>query len=316
MNKIFLCLLTLSAVGVFMMLIMNNIDYSVHTSGQKCLPSCSSRENHQHYTTSDEMRYILYGDGTEFSVYDPRLLDFIRTHITQPSPTRPRRLTKPLKIDASQMHQSPFVDKLLSRRRDGFFIECGAADGESFSNSLFFERVRNWTGLLIEANPGYYRQLLNKNRRAYVLGSCLSTELRPMTVRMQPAGLLGGITNMMPKSHSNRIIRRPEVAIVCFPLNSIMAALNVSCVDYLSLDVEGPELEILHTIDWSRLRIDVITVEYRILGNSKHGINVTATLSKLRSLREFFKKTHLYREVAVLPHGDDALGLDVAFSRI
>jgi len=49
--------------------------------------------------------------------------------------------------------QSAFVDKLLSGRRDGFFVECGAADGESFSNSLFFELERNWTGLLIEANP-------------------------------------------------------------------------------------------------------------------------------------------------------------------
>jgi len=35
----------------------------------------------------------------------------------------------------------------------GFFIEIGSYDGESLSNTLFFEMRRNWTGLLIEANP-------------------------------------------------------------------------------------------------------------------------------------------------------------------
>jgi len=57
--------------------------------------------------------------------------------------------------DASQVGQSRFVDTLLSGRRDGFFIECGAADGEVYSNSLFFELERNWTGLLIEVSTVY-----------------------------------------------------------------------------------------------------------------------------------------------------------------
>jgi len=69
-----------------------------------------------------------------------------------------------------------------------------------------------------------------------------------------------------------------------------MAALNITHVDYLSLDVQGPELEILHTVDWSRLHIDVITVEYIITGGPKIGINKNATLNKLRKLRQFFSR--------------------------
>ena len=61
--------------------------------------------------------------------------------------------------------QSQFVDKRLSQRRDGFYVECGAVDGETISNSLFFELERDWTGLLIEANPAYYSKLLAKNRK-------------------------------------------------------------------------------------------------------------------------------------------------------
>ena len=269
------------------------------------------------YSTSDEMRYILYGIGDQFSPYDQQLVDYVRSHISRPSLTRPRQLAKQGK-DASQAGQSRFVDRLLSERRGGFFIECGAADGESFSNSLFFELERNWTGLLIEANPDYHRALLNKNRRAYVLRTCLNTEPRPATVRMQPAGVLGGIADKMHQSHLTFIgaHKKPEVAVNCFPLNTITSALGISHVDYLSLDVEGPEIEILRTVDWTRLHIDVITVEYRIYGGDKIGIDQAATLKKLKDLREFFRDTGIYREVGLLPNGSDAGGLDVVFSHM
>jgi len=315
--------LTVLVIGLVMSLVSKYIvagggerDGSTHLTTRA---SDGGAVHRQRYTTSDQMRYILYGEGTEFSAYDPSLLDYIRSHISRSTATRPRQLERPgRRSDASQTGQSALVDRLLSGRRGGFFIECGAADGEKFSNSLFFELERNWTGLLIEANPDFHRALLEKNRRAYVLGTCLSTELRPMTVRMQPDGLFGGIVNTTDKSVPDRIgaLKKPEVSVLCFPLNSIMAALDVSYVDYLSLDVEGPELEILRTVDWSQLRIDVVTVEYRILGDKKFVTNRPATLSKLRDLRKFFNDTGLYREVAVLPHGSDARGLDVVFTRI
>lgn len=57
------------------------------------------------------------------------------------------------------------VDKKLKGRRDGFFIECGAADGHSHSNTLFLETERNWTGLLIEANQRYFKTILGLNRQ-------------------------------------------------------------------------------------------------------------------------------------------------------
>jgi len=175
-----------------------------------------------------------------------------------------------------------------------------------------------WTGLLIEANPDYHRALLDKNRHAYVLRTCLSTERRPTTVRMQPAGALGGIADKMHKSHLTFIGAniKPEIAVNCFPLNTITAELGVSHVDYLSLDVEGPEIEILRTVDWTRLHIDVITVEYRIYGGDKIGIDQPTTLKKLSDLRQFFLDTGIYREVALLPNGSDAGGLDVVFSRL
>ena len=310
------CQLHLSAVNCRFCVIGNTESTSQWNTGNTSAASC------QRYSTSDEMRYILYGEGVQFSMYDQRLLDYIRSHITQQSPTRPRRLTIPQnKTDTSQVGQSTFIDNLLSGRRDGFFIECGAADGEIFSNSLFFELERNWTGVLIEANPTYYRALLDRNRRAYVLRTCLSTERRPATVRLQPAGVLGGIVGKMHPSHlefiGSRKKQEVEVEVNCFPLNAITAALGVSHIDYLSLDVEGPEVEILRTVDWTRLHVDTITVEYRVLGeHSIDKIDARATLVKLEDVRQFFRDTGIYQEVDILPRGTNVLGLDIVFSRI
>ena len=64
----------------------------------------------------------------------------------------------------------PFVvDNILNKKLGGFFIEAGAHDGESISNSLFFELSRNWTGLLVEPNPLTFCKLLTKNRKAYAI---------------------------------------------------------------------------------------------------------------------------------------------------
>ena len=273
------------------------------------------------YSTSDEMQYILYGvEGSrQFSLYDEQLLDYIRSRISQPSVTRPRQLAQRQKKDASEYGQSTFVDKLLSGRRGGFFIECGAADGETYSNSLFFELERNWTGLLIEANSDYHRKLLEKNRRAYVLNACLSTERRPTTVRFAPAGLLGGILEKMHPAHVAGMgsSKEPQVTLNCFPLSSITAALGVSHIDYLSLDVEGPEIEILKTVDWTRLQIEIISLEYRVYGENMVGQHRPGTMQRLKDMRTFFRDTGVYREVGLIPSvsvEDD--GIDVIFSRV
>ena len=270
------------------------------------------------YSTSDEMLYILYGIGDQFSPHNQQVLEYIRSHISRPSMTRPRQLVRSRIKDASQDGQSAFVDELLSGRRNGFFIECGAADGEIFSNSLFFELHRNWTGLLIEANPDYHRALLHKNRHAYVLRACLNVERRPAIVRLRRDGVLSGLVDTAHQSRLSFVnnTTNRDVEVNCFPLNAITAALGVSHVDYLSLDVEGPELEILRTVDWTSLYIDVITVEYRVMVGKHLGVDKSATLKKLNDLRQFFRDTGIYHEVAVLPSGGDANGLDVVFSRI
>ena len=54
-------------------------------------------------------------------------------------------------------------------------MEAGAFDGETASNTAYLETVLDWTGLLVEMNPLYFTQLIGKNRNAYCLQACLSS---------------------------------------------------------------------------------------------------------------------------------------------
>ena len=192
--------------------------------------------------------------------------------------------------------QSEFVDQLLKGRQGGVFFKCGAAHGEGLSNSLFFELHRNWSGVLIEGNPLYHRTLLFKNRNAFVVRACLSPTTKPQTVKYKTKGVFSGIVNSSDRVNS--------IMIQCFPLNSITTALGIRHIDYMSLDVEGPELNILDTLNWSQLSVDVLSIEY----GSK--------TSKLNQLRSFFNATRIYTEVGLLPFGrKDDTGQDVVFMR-
>ena len=66
--------------------------------------------------------------------------------------------------------------------KEGFFIECGALDGENLSNTLYLERSLNWTGILIEADQDSFSNLMTKNRKAWAAPICLSTKPYPTEV--------------------------------------------------------------------------------------------------------------------------------------
>ena len=253
--------------------------------------------------TTRDARYVLYGDGPADEQTTKRLHNYIRSLTSRQAPGGVHLAEESESEHFSQIGQSEFVDDLLKGRRQGVFIECGAADGEGLSNSLFFELHRNWTGVLIEANPRYHRTLLSKNRNAYVVRACLSTTSKPRTVQYKLANFLSGISDKSDDPRSHNIQTTTDVQ--CFPLNSITAALGIQHVDYLSLDVEGAELDILSTVDWTQLSVDVITVEY----NLKTDI--------LKQLRSLLTANGTFAEVALLPAGSllDSLGQDVVFMR-
>jgi hypothetical protein len=99
-------------------------------------------------------------------------LEIYRSYLKPPSPYKYINITN---VAYSQAKQDQTVYHLFPKK-NGFFIEMGAFDGMSLSNTLWLERHHNWTGLLIEANPDLCDAIDKRKRRAWRLCACISTE--------------------------------------------------------------------------------------------------------------------------------------------
>ena len=116
---------------------------------------------------------------------DPILIDAIKTKVLWPPPPTDLNINLNLKFGGKYeilkgLNNQPIhVEEVLklnetTPKRNGFFIEARASDGELFSNTLYFEIYNNWTGLLIEHNPYWLAKITQKNRNVWILPHCIS----------------------------------------------------------------------------------------------------------------------------------------------
>ena len=170
----------------------------------------------------------------------------------------------------SQYNQDEYIDKvILNRKRNGYFVDIGAHDGISFSNSYFFEKNRNFNGICIEPNPSVFTKLV-QNRKCEVLNCCVGdVEGTVKFLSIEGSGeMLSGIIGSFDSRHHTRIEEelekaggsRREIDVQCIRLQNI-TSLQGRVIDFMSIDTEGNEIPILNSINFSRLNIKCIAIE-------------------------------------------------------
>lgn len=172
----------------------------------------------------------------------------------------------------SQCGQDQFLNEhFFKNKPNGVFVEVGAFDGISLSNTKFFEEL-GWTGLCIEPIPEKF-QTLRKNRSCLCIQGCVSDSNRIdqfLWLEGEPA-MLSGLLSKYDERHLQRIHeevatrsfgREPQtIDVQCYLLNDLLKVHQLFYVDFLSIDTEGGELEILQSIDYDRFHIEFIDVE-------------------------------------------------------
>ncbi|XP_047480278.1 uncharacterized protein LOC125032927 [Penaeus chinensis] len=182
---------------------------------------------------------------------DPALLEYVKQRLIQPPAVGNYNLLKPDKTHFSQYRQSHVASKLLEGLDKGFFVEAGALDGEDKSNSLYFERERSWTGLLVEPDPSLYETLVSKKRKAFSINAAFSFSNTSDIVKFEPRRGLG---RLVPGS-------RKGISVKTVPISTMLQALEVTQIDFFSLDIEGAELKVLRTFPWDKVKIRLICIE-------------------------------------------------------
>ena len=186
----------------------------------------------------------------------------------------PNRLA--IKRSKSQLFQDIFVLNYFDFKHNGTFIDIGASDGISLSNTYILEKYFNWNGVLIEPNP-YWHKPLTKNRSSHICTQAIFGE----------SGLeLSFINHSLPELSriddlANRNLSFPSKEILnlflvnTISLNDIFKTFNLpNQIDYLSIDIEGLEFEVLETFDFEKYNIKVITCEHNDNFSKKRIINL------------------------------------------
>ena len=143
---------------------------------------------------------------------------------------------------------------------NGFYIECGANDGVSQSNTWYFEKELNWKGLLIEPVNHVFRELKkNRNNNNFFSNKALC----PINFKQKFIYLnLDLKDTLSTRSTEDNIKSRVKIKVKTENLNSILNKIKApKIIDFFSLDVEGDEFKVLNGINFKKYKFKYILIE-------------------------------------------------------
>jgi FkbM family methyltransferase len=149
----------------------------------------------------------------------------------------------------------------------GFFVEVGANEPQRGSQSLQFE-LAGWTGVLVEPQPDLAEHL-RKSRRAYVVEAACSS----------PANAGSAMTLHLSGPHSSLrhelavtgVVAQAAIKVPVRTLDDILEEARAPTpIDFVSIDVEGHEVEVLSGFDLARWRPRLILIEDHVTNLATH----------------------------------------------
>ena len=174
----------------------------------------------------------------------------------------------------SQLGQDKIVDEYLHGKRDGIFVDIGAYDGVTISNTLMLERERGWTGVCIEPLPDIFAAL-HQNRSCICVQACIGnrdeSEVEFLAIESNAAQtrMLSGVLSEYDPRHLARVDSEINefggskglIRVPMRRLDTVLHEHGIAKVDYLSIDTEGSELSIIRSTNLSAIGNPCITVE-------------------------------------------------------
>ena len=166
----------------------------------------------------------------------------------------------------SQAGQDKLIrDHFFSNLKNGFFLEIGAYDGVTGSNCFYFEQFMDWNGIAVEASKKQYEKL-KANRKCKTLNSVVNgtTEevefVEVVDGFMQMSGINSALYSdtlkILEDDNASKLIKRRVTTVT---VDNLLKPRQV--VDFMSIDVEGGEMDILKSIDFNKYQFRVISVE-------------------------------------------------------
>jgi FkbM family methyltransferase len=163
----------------------------------------------------------------------------------------------------------------------GYFVEIGAGDGKNLSNTLLLESL-GWKGILVDpvdyVNGNMLKRNSIKDKRCVYSESGLKLKFKEQSklydeaAELNPKGFSGLFDHL--SDYSKNLKGGHSYEVITVSLNDLLDQYSSpNKIDYISIDVEGSEFEILRTFDFAKYDVEIFTVEHNNFASHRESIN-------------------------------------------
>lgn len=189
-------------------------------------------------------------------------------------------------------------------KREGFFVEFGATNGITMSNSHILEKRYNWKGIVAEPNPDYHERL-ERERDCVISHECVYSETgKTMRFLCAEKALMSRLVDINPEDHneqSGKRIVKDEIDVQTIALNDLLDKHEApDVIEYMSVDTEGSEYEILSNFDFGRRTVKMFTVEHNFTPLREQIYDLMTANGYIRRFPEYtrFDDWYIHRDFA------------------
>ena len=165
----------------------------------------------------------------------------------------------------SQILQDIWVAYELGEKRAGYFVEFGASDGIELSNTAMLSERYGWHGALAEAHPDFLARLRVNRPRDYICDKAVwSRSDKTLEFALTRTAHLSVLTAVAsPGLDRRKRMKSSKITVKAISLNDFLTEARAPRdIDFMSIDVEGAEAQVLGAFDFARWDVNLFCVEH------------------------------------------------------
>jgi len=152
----------------------------------------------------------------------------------------------------AQQHEDCYIIQHILKEKitDGVFLEMGACDGQLYSCTKTLEELFNFSGILIEPQKHYYDQLIRNRPNCECYNYAISN-LNQETISFIGNNEASGISETINETSLKYTNKNQITEVPIISLKDLLKKSKYEYIDIMIVDVEGHELSVLESVDWS-----------------------------------------------------------------
>jgi FkbM family methyltransferase len=167
-------------------------------------------------------------------------------------------------LSYSQEGEDMILKRIFEGQQKGFYVDVGAHHPKRFSNTYFFYK-KGWTGINIDAMPGSMRAFNKKRPKDINIECPISTKEKKLKYYIFNDPALNGFSEELSRERHNKTIYSivSTIELQTKKLSDILKEYlpKNTTIDFLSIDAEGLDMDVLESNDWTIYKPKVILVE-------------------------------------------------------